>query len=172
MLRMLNMWQILQLTKESDWYNWELKPSTDHYCDWLRLRILSLAHDGSTHVHDILAFFLFRKVKLLNLCPCLPCQVIYKRFNIECPLQVFGNYTADTAIPDDTCTVKFFTINQEVRKINPSLPGTQKNCCILTVILWTVLFREMRYALTTCVIRGYLLMYQLVVVSGSIKILC
>lgn len=45
---------------------------------------------------------------------CL-CQVIYKRFNIACPLQVFGNYSVNTTIPEDTCTAKFFTINQEVR---------------------------------------------------------
>lgn len=40
-------------------------------------------------------------------------QVIYKRFNIACPLEVFGNATVNA---DDTCTAKYFTINQEVRR--------------------------------------------------------
>uniref|UniRef100_A0A665U1W5 Sodium-coupled neutral amino acid transporter 3-like n=1 Tax=Echeneis naucrates TaxID=173247 RepID=A0A665U1W5_ECHNA len=41
--------------------------------------------------------------------------VIYKKFNIACPLEVFGNYSMNTAIQEDTCTAKFFTVNQEVR---------------------------------------------------------
>uniref|UniRef100_A0A8P4G700 Amino acid transporter transmembrane domain-containing protein n=1 Tax=Dicentrarchus labrax TaxID=13489 RepID=A0A8P4G700_DICLA len=48
--------------------------------------------------------------------------VIYKRFNIACPLEVFGNYSVDTAaIPEDTCTIKFFTINQETAYTIPIL---------------------------------------------------
>ncbi|KAM3617133.1 uncharacterized protein V6R79_002567 [Siganus canaliculatus] len=47
--------------------------------------------------------------------------VIYKRFNIACPLEVFGNYSAGTAIPDDTCSIKFFTINQETAYTIPIL---------------------------------------------------
>lgn len=43
-------------------------------------------------------------------------QVIYKRFNIACPLEVFGNSSVTTAIPEDSCTAKFFTINQEVKE--------------------------------------------------------
>nr|XP_020440931.1 sodium-coupled neutral amino acid transporter 3-like [Monopterus albus] len=39
--------------------------------------------------------------------------VIYKRFNIACPLQAFGNYSVNTVDPEDTCTTKFFTINLE-----------------------------------------------------------
>uniref|UniRef100_A0A665U238 Sodium-coupled neutral amino acid transporter 3-like n=1 Tax=Echeneis naucrates TaxID=173247 RepID=A0A665U238_ECHNA len=39
--------------------------------------------------------------------------VIYKKFNIACPLEVFGNYSMNTAIQEDTCTAKFFTVNQE-----------------------------------------------------------
>uniref|UniRef100_A0A3Q1BID4 Amino acid transporter transmembrane domain-containing protein n=1 Tax=Amphiprion ocellaris TaxID=80972 RepID=A0A3Q1BID4_AMPOC len=47
--------------------------------------------------------------------------VIYKRFNIACPLEVFGNYSLNTAIPEDTCTAKFFTINQETAYTIPIL---------------------------------------------------
>ncbi|KAG7999368.1 Sodium-coupled neutral amino acid transporter 3, partial [Nibea albiflora] len=36
--------------------------------------------------------------------------VIYKRFNITCPLEVFGNYSVST---EDICAAKLFTINQE-----------------------------------------------------------
>uniref|UniRef100_A0AAQ6A2K4 Amino acid transporter transmembrane domain-containing protein n=1 Tax=Amphiprion ocellaris TaxID=80972 RepID=A0AAQ6A2K4_AMPOC len=48
-------------------------------------------------------------------------SVIYKRFNIACPLEVFGNYSLNTAIPEDTCTAKFFTINQETAYTIPIL---------------------------------------------------
>lgn len=41
-------------------------------------------------------------------------QVIYKRFNIACPLQAFGNYSVTEAVPEDACTAKLFTVNQEV----------------------------------------------------------
>ncbi|XP_029011240.1 sodium-coupled neutral amino acid transporter 3-like isoform X2 [Betta splendens] len=47
--------------------------------------------------------------------------VIYKRFNINCPLEAFGNITASTDVPGDTCTVKFFTINQETAYTIPIL---------------------------------------------------
>ncbi|XP_047459595.1 sodium-coupled neutral amino acid transporter 3-like [Mugil cephalus] len=59
--------------------------------------------------------------------------VIYKRFNIPCPLEVFGNYsmnttttttittTATTTTTDDTCVAKFFTINQETAYTIPIL---------------------------------------------------
>uniref|UniRef100_A0A8C5EAM7 Sodium-coupled neutral amino acid transporter 3-like n=1 Tax=Gouania willdenowi TaxID=441366 RepID=A0A8C5EAM7_GOUWI len=40
--------------------------------------------------------------------------VIYKRFKIACPLEVYGNNTVDTAVSENMCTVEFFTINQEV----------------------------------------------------------
>uniref|UniRef100_A0A672ZWU7 Solute carrier family 38 member 5b n=1 Tax=Sphaeramia orbicularis TaxID=375764 RepID=A0A672ZWU7_9TELE len=41
-------------------------------------------------------------------------SVIYKRFNIACPPELFGNYSVSTPMPEDTCTAKYFTINQEV----------------------------------------------------------
>uniref|UniRef100_A0A8C7ZCX7 Solute carrier family 38 member 5b n=1 Tax=Oryzias sinensis TaxID=183150 RepID=A0A8C7ZCX7_9TELE len=47
--------------------------------------------------------------------------VIYKKFNIACPLEAFGNSTVDTAIPESTCTSKFFTINQETAYTIPIL---------------------------------------------------
>uniref|UniRef100_A0A7N6ALR5 Amino acid transporter transmembrane domain-containing protein n=1 Tax=Anabas testudineus TaxID=64144 RepID=A0A7N6ALR5_ANATE len=47
--------------------------------------------------------------------------VIYKRFNISCPLEVFGNYSVHTETPEDTCTPKFFTINQETAYTIPIL---------------------------------------------------
>uniref|UniRef100_A0A3P9JG07 Amino acid transporter transmembrane domain-containing protein n=1 Tax=Oryzias latipes TaxID=8090 RepID=A0A3P9JG07_ORYLA len=47
--------------------------------------------------------------------------VIYKKFNIACPLEKFGNSTVDTAIPESTCTSKFFTINQETAYTIPIL---------------------------------------------------
>jgi len=47
--------------------------------------------------------------------------VIYKRFNIACPLEVFGNYSVSTAVPEDSCTAKFFTINQETAYTIPIL---------------------------------------------------
>uniref|UniRef100_A0A8C8DYH1 Solute carrier family 38 member 5b n=1 Tax=Oryzias sinensis TaxID=183150 RepID=A0A8C8DYH1_9TELE len=48
-------------------------------------------------------------------------SVIYKKFNIACPLEAFGNSTVDTAIPESTCTSKFFTINQETAYTIPIL---------------------------------------------------
>ncbi|XP_071331248.1 sodium-coupled neutral amino acid transporter 3-like isoform X2 [Trachinotus anak] len=47
--------------------------------------------------------------------------VIYKKFNIACPLEVFGNYSVNAAAPEDTCTAKFFTINQETAYTIPIL---------------------------------------------------
>ncbi|KAG7224305.1 hypothetical protein INR49_000548, partial [Caranx melampygus] len=47
--------------------------------------------------------------------------VIYKKFNIACPLEVFGNYSVTSAVPEDTCTAKFFTINQETAYTIPIL---------------------------------------------------
>ncbi|KAM9855254.1 sodium-coupled neutral amino acid transporter 3-like [Aulostomus maculatus] len=47
--------------------------------------------------------------------------VIYKRFNIDCPLEVFGNYSLNTAIPEVTCATKFFTINKETAYAIPIL---------------------------------------------------
>lgn len=41
-------------------------------------------------------------------------QVIYKKFNITCPLQTLGNTSVSDLVPDDGCTTKYFTINQEV----------------------------------------------------------
>uniref|UniRef100_A0A671XWZ6 Amino acid transporter transmembrane domain-containing protein n=1 Tax=Sparus aurata TaxID=8175 RepID=A0A671XWZ6_SPAAU len=48
-------------------------------------------------------------------------SVIYKRFKIACPLEVFGNYSVNTVVPEDTCTTKFFTINQETAYTIPIL---------------------------------------------------
>ncbi|CAB1441398.1 unnamed protein product [Pleuronectes platessa] len=50
-----------------------------------------------------------------------PRHVIYKRFNISCPLEVFGNFSVNTSLPDDTCTAKFFTINHETTYTIPIL---------------------------------------------------
>ncbi|KAF7649302.1 hypothetical protein LDENG_00143840 [Lucifuga dentata] len=47
--------------------------------------------------------------------------VIYKRFNISCPLEVFGNYSMNSIIPEETCTAKLFTINQETAYTIPIL---------------------------------------------------
>ncbi|XP_028265045.1 sodium-coupled neutral amino acid transporter 3-like [Parambassis ranga] len=47
--------------------------------------------------------------------------VIYKRFNIACPLEVFGNSSVTTTVPEDSCTAKFFTINQETAYTIPIL---------------------------------------------------
>ncbi|KAM4611076.1 sodium-coupled neutral amino acid transporter 5b [Polymixia lowei] len=47
--------------------------------------------------------------------------VIYKRFNIACPLEAFGNYSVNTSVPEDTCTAKLFTINQETAYTIPIL---------------------------------------------------
>lgn len=41
-------------------------------------------------------------------------QVIYKKFNISCPLQTFGNTSVSHVVPDDSCTTKYVTVNQEV----------------------------------------------------------
>ncbi|XP_034551983.1 sodium-coupled neutral amino acid transporter 3-like [Notolabrus celidotus] len=48
-------------------------------------------------------------------------SVIYKRFNIACPLEVFGNFSDSSVVLDDTCTAKFFTINQETAYTIPIL---------------------------------------------------
>ncbi|XP_049437665.1 sodium-coupled neutral amino acid transporter 3-like isoform X2 [Epinephelus fuscoguttatus] len=47
--------------------------------------------------------------------------VIYKKFNIACPLEVFGNHSVNTAISENTCTAKFLTINQETAYTIPIL---------------------------------------------------
>ncbi|XP_071756707.1 sodium-coupled neutral amino acid transporter 5b [Centroberyx gerrardi] len=47
--------------------------------------------------------------------------VIYKRFNIACPLEAFGNYSVNSTIPEGTCQAKFFTINQETAYTIPIL---------------------------------------------------
>ncbi|MEQ2208087.1 hypothetical protein XENOCAPTIV_024962, partial [Xenoophorus captivus] len=44
--------------------------------------------------------------------------VIYKKFNIACPLEtVYSNYSANAPISDDICIAKFFTINHEVHHV-------------------------------------------------------
>uniref|UniRef100_A0AAQ4PCS6 Amino acid transporter transmembrane domain-containing protein n=1 Tax=Gasterosteus aculeatus aculeatus TaxID=481459 RepID=A0AAQ4PCS6_GASAC len=48
-------------------------------------------------------------------------SVIYKKFNIACPLEVFGNYSVNAAVSEDTCAAKFFTINQETAYTIPIL---------------------------------------------------
>uniref|UniRef100_H2RTS2 Solute carrier family 38 member 5b n=1 Tax=Takifugu rubripes TaxID=31033 RepID=H2RTS2_TAKRU len=47
--------------------------------------------------------------------------VIYKKFNITCPLQTFGNASVSDVVPDDGCTTKYFTINQETAYTIPIL---------------------------------------------------
>ncbi|XP_029975042.1 sodium-coupled neutral amino acid transporter 3-like [Salarias fasciatus] len=47
--------------------------------------------------------------------------VIYKRFNIACPLEVFGNYSMNSTVPEGTCTAKLFTINPETAYTIPIL---------------------------------------------------
>ncbi|XP_045897261.1 sodium-coupled neutral amino acid transporter 3-like [Micropterus dolomieu] len=47
--------------------------------------------------------------------------VIYKKFNIACPLEVFGNFSVSADIPEDTCSAKFFTVNQETAYTIPIL---------------------------------------------------
>lgn len=47
--------------------------------------------------------------------------VIYKKYNIACPLEVFGNHSVNTAISENTCTAKFLTINQETAYTIPIL---------------------------------------------------
>ncbi|CAL8254780.1 unnamed protein product [Arctogadus glacialis] len=49
-------------------------------------------------------------------------SVIYKRFNIPCPLEAFGNFSANATIPEDTCTAKLFTVNREVRSHPSPIP--------------------------------------------------
>lgn len=48
-------------------------------------------------------------------------SVIYKRFNIPCPLEVFANASMSADVSDDMCTAKFFTINQETAYTIPIL---------------------------------------------------
>uniref|UniRef100_A0A8C5A5Y8 Amino acid transporter transmembrane domain-containing protein n=1 Tax=Gadus morhua TaxID=8049 RepID=A0A8C5A5Y8_GADMO len=48
-------------------------------------------------------------------------SVIYKRFNIPCPLEAFGNFSANATIPEDTCTAKLFTVNRETAYAIPIL---------------------------------------------------
>ncbi|XP_077474083.1 sodium-coupled neutral amino acid transporter 3-like [Stigmatopora argus] len=47
--------------------------------------------------------------------------VIYKRFHIGCPLEVFGNYSVATEPSDNMCATKFFTVNQETAYAIPIL---------------------------------------------------
>ncbi|XP_034731730.1 sodium-coupled neutral amino acid transporter 5b [Etheostoma cragini] len=47
--------------------------------------------------------------------------VIYKKFNIACPLEVFGNYSVITDVSEDTCAVKYLTVNQETAYTIPIL---------------------------------------------------
>ncbi|CAL8280798.1 unnamed protein product [Boreogadus saida] len=49
-------------------------------------------------------------------------SVIYKRFNIPCPLDAFGNFSFFNAtIPEDTCSAKLFTVNRETAYAIPIL---------------------------------------------------
>ncbi|KAK5862995.1 hypothetical protein PBY51_000058 [Eleginops maclovinus] len=47
--------------------------------------------------------------------------VIYKKFNIACPLEVFGNHSVSAVLLDDTCNAKYFTMNQETAYTIPIL---------------------------------------------------
>ncbi|XP_008316721.1 sodium-coupled neutral amino acid transporter 3-like [Cynoglossus semilaevis] len=47
--------------------------------------------------------------------------VIYKKFNIACPLEVFGNFSETSTTADETCTPKYVTINQETAYTIPIL---------------------------------------------------
>ncbi|XP_058498788.1 sodium-coupled neutral amino acid transporter 3-like [Solea solea] len=47
--------------------------------------------------------------------------VIYKKFQIPCPLEVFGNHSVISVVPEDTCTPKYFTIKQETAYTIPIL---------------------------------------------------
>ncbi|XP_041858975.1 sodium-coupled neutral amino acid transporter 5b [Melanotaenia boesemani] len=47
--------------------------------------------------------------------------VIYKKFNIACPKELFGNFSMNADMPEDTCAVKYFTINQETAYTIPIL---------------------------------------------------
>uniref|UniRef100_A0A4W4FJ80 Amino acid transporter transmembrane domain-containing protein n=1 Tax=Electrophorus electricus TaxID=8005 RepID=A0A4W4FJ80_ELEEL len=48
-------------------------------------------------------------------------SVIYKKFNIPCPLQGFSNYTAVNISIDVECEAKYFTINQQTAYTVPIL---------------------------------------------------
>ena len=68
---------------------------------------------------------------------CLKCQVIYKKFNIACPLEAFVNFTSINAtIPEDTCTAKYFTINQEVRDLPAKFSQTQQKSHLCNYFFW------------------------------------
>lgn len=47
----------------------------------------------------------------------IPSQVIYKKFNIPCPLETFGNHSLNATAEGD-CEAKLFTINQQVRALD------------------------------------------------------
>ncbi|KAG9340316.1 hypothetical protein JZ751_021763 [Albula glossodonta] len=47
-------------------------------------------------------------------------SVIYKKFNIPCPLEAFGNHSV-TSIEEDQCEGKYFTINQQTAYTIPIL---------------------------------------------------
>ena len=61
----------------------------------------------------------------VSVSPVCAYQVIYKKFNIPCPLPVYGNNMTESLIApvnqtglmeDDFCLAKFFTINSQVRQ--------------------------------------------------------
>ncbi|XP_055021798.1 sodium-coupled neutral amino acid transporter 3-like [Boleophthalmus pectinirostris] len=47
--------------------------------------------------------------------------VIYKKFNITCPLEVFVNQSSSAVAPEDMCTAKLFTINSQTAYTVPIL---------------------------------------------------
>nr|XP_061829277.1 sodium-coupled neutral amino acid transporter 3-like [Nerophis lumbriciformis] len=49
------------------------------------------------------------------------CVVIYKRFNIACPLEVFGNFSVSADTSEEACSTKFFNVNQETAYAIPIL---------------------------------------------------
>lgn len=83
------------------------------------------------------------------------------RFKIACPLEVFGNYSVNTVVPEDTCTTKFFTINQEVGDKLPQFQAHSE-----TVHLWA-LFRGLCFALNPCTVGNYLWLHH--ITWGSVE---
>ncbi|XP_077368012.1 sodium-coupled neutral amino acid transporter 5b [Festucalex cinctus] len=47
--------------------------------------------------------------------------VIYKRFHIVCPLEVFANHSVSAEVSGDACATTFFTVNQETAYAIPIL---------------------------------------------------
>lgn len=72
-----------------------------------------------------------RKVSTLITSGSSPLQVIYKKFNIPCPLnEEHGNLTLDTVRSaangtDDFCEAKMFTINSQVWSFYLDVPPCQ-----------------------------------------------